>query len=158
MSPFLLPMDRAGMIARIWRDVGSAQTLGHIGGHGGLHCQAASGGARDPIFKSLGLFHLEREASDDGAMACGAGCHACGTLVRRLPRTGKRGEFAKSFVTLRIPPQNIRLFKGDLSASQKAKPDANPFHGLGILDPAYQQDRAFFSADRRDRQITACAR
>jgi hypothetical protein len=65
---------------------------------------------------------------------------------------------AKSYVTLRLPPQNIRVFKGDLSASQKAKPDANPFHGLGILDPAYQQDRAFFSAARRDRQFAIVRR
>lgn len=45
---------------------------------------------------------------------------------------------AKSFVTLRIPPQNIRVFKGDLPAPQKEKRDENPLHGLGLMDPAYE--------------------
>jgi len=51
---------------------------------------------------------------------------------------------AKSYAALRIPPQNIRVFKGDLPASQKAGQDKNPFHGQGLYDPAYEQERAFF--------------
>jgi len=51
---------------------------------------------------------------------------------------------AKSYAALRIPPQNIRVFKGDLPASENGKRDMNPFHGLGLYDPAYEQDRAFF--------------
>jgi hypothetical protein len=51
---------------------------------------------------------------------------------------------AKSFLALRMPPQNMRVFKGDLLPQQKDKRDENPYHGLGLLDPAYQEDRAFF--------------
>jgi len=51
---------------------------------------------------------------------------------------------ARSYATLRIPPQNIRVFKGNLPPSQSGKKDANPFHGEGLYDPAYEQDRAFF--------------
>jgi hypothetical protein len=38
---------------------------------------------------------------------------------------------AKSFLALRIPPQNMRVFKGDLLAQQKDQRDENPYHGLG---------------------------
>jgi hypothetical protein len=51
---------------------------------------------------------------------------------------------AKSFLALRIPPQNMRVFKGDLLPQQKDQRDENPYHGLGLLDPAYREDRAFF--------------
>jgi hypothetical protein len=51
---------------------------------------------------------------------------------------------AKAFEALRIPPQNMRVFKGDLLALQQGKKDDNPFHGLGLMDPAYAPDRAFF--------------
>jgi hypothetical protein len=50
---------------------------------------------------------------------------------------------AKSFAALRIPPQNIRAYKGDLPASQKAGQD-NPFHFEALKNPAYAEDRAFF--------------
>jgi hypothetical protein len=50
---------------------------------------------------------------------------------------------AKSFAALRIPPQNIRAYKGDLPASQKAG-QHNPFHFEALTNPAYAEDRAFF--------------
>jgi predicted esterase len=50
---------------------------------------------------------------------------------------------AKSYAALRIPPDNIRIFKGDLSASQTQVQD-NPFHGEGLSNPVYEQERAFF--------------
>jgi len=59
-------------------------------------------------------------------------------------RENEASLLAKSYAALRIPPQNIRVFKGDLPASEKAKQDANPFHGLGLYDPAYEPDRAIF--------------
>jgi hypothetical protein len=59
-------------------------------------------------------------------------------------RENEAGLLAKSYAALRIPPENIRIFKRDLPASQKDKPDKNPFHGQGLYDPAYAQDRAFF--------------
>jgi hypothetical protein len=50
----------------------------------------------------------------------------------------------KSYATLRIPPQNIRISKGTLlPTSQKDNP-GNPFHGEGLTNPAYADDRAFF--------------
>jgi hypothetical protein len=51
---------------------------------------------------------------------------------------------AKSYAALRIPPQNIRVFKGDLPASQTAGQDKNPFHGQGLMNPVYAEERAFF--------------
>jgi hypothetical protein len=59
-------------------------------------------------------------------------------------RENKAKLLAKSFLALRIPPQNMRVFKGDLLPQQKDKRDENPHHGLGLLDPAYREDRAFF--------------
>jgi hypothetical protein len=50
---------------------------------------------------------------------------------------------AKSFAALRVPPQNFRVYKGDLPASRKADKD-NPFHGEALTNPAYAEDRAFF--------------
>jgi hypothetical protein len=50
---------------------------------------------------------------------------------------------AKSFAALRIPPQNIRAYKGGLPASHKAGQD-NPFHFEALTNPAYAEDRAFF--------------
>jgi Cysteine rich repeat len=49
---------------------------------------------------------------------------------------------AKSFAALRIPPQNIRAYKGDLAASHKPGED-NPFHFEALSNPAYAGDRAF---------------
>ena len=46
-------------------------------------------------------------------------------------RENEASLLAKSYAALRIPPQNIRVFKGDLPASEN-KQDANPFHGLGL--------------------------
>jgi hypothetical protein len=49
-----------------------------------------------------------------------------------------------SYATLRIPPQNIRIFNGALlPTSQKDNP-GNPFHGEGLTNPVYAEDRAFF--------------
>jgi hypothetical protein len=59
-------------------------------------------------------------------------------------RENEASLLAKSYAALRIPPQNIRVFKGALSVSEKSKQDANPFHGMGLYDPAYGPDRAFF--------------
>jgi acetyl esterase/lipase len=59
-------------------------------------------------------------------------------------RENEANLLAKSYAAFRLPPQNIRVFKGNLPASQKEKPDKNPFHGQGLYDPAYEQDRAFF--------------
>ena len=51
---------------------------------------------------------------------------------------------AKSYAALRIPSQNIRVFTGALQPLQSGTKDDNPFHGEGLSNPAYQQDRAFF--------------
>ena len=51
---------------------------------------------------------------------------------------------AKSYAALRIPPANIRVFKGDLPQALRGRSDRNPFHGQGLQNPAYQEDRAFF--------------
>jgi len=59
-------------------------------------------------------------------------------------RENQASLLAKSYAALRIPPQNIRVFKGDLPPSLGGKKDANPFHGEGLYDPAYEQDRTFF--------------
>jgi hypothetical protein len=59
-------------------------------------------------------------------------------------RENEANLLAKSYAALRIPPQNVRVFKGGLPASKNGKQEANPFHGLGLNDPAYEQDRAFF--------------
>jgi dienelactone hydrolase len=59
-------------------------------------------------------------------------------------RENQANLLTKSYATLRIPPQNIRVFKGNLPPSQGGKKDPNPFHGEGLYDPAYEQDRAFF--------------
>jgi hypothetical protein len=59
-------------------------------------------------------------------------------------RENKADLLAKSFAALRLPPQNIRVFSGDLPPSEKDRHEENPFHGMGLLDPAYEQDRAFF--------------
>ena len=59
-------------------------------------------------------------------------------------RENQASLLAKSYAALRILPQNIRVFKGDLPPSLGGKKDANPFHGEGLYDPAYEQDRTFF--------------
>jgi hypothetical protein len=50
----------------------------------------------------------------------------------------------KSYAALRIPPENIRIFRRDLPASQKQGEDKNPFHGQGLMNPAYGEERALF--------------
>jgi hypothetical protein len=50
---------------------------------------------------------------------------------------------AKSYAALRIPPNNIRIFKHDLPASPP-QGQQNPFHGEGLSNPAYAEERAFF--------------
>jgi hypothetical protein len=50
---------------------------------------------------------------------------------------------AKSYTALRIPPDNIRIFKRDLPASQPPGQE-NPFHAEGLTNPAYAEERAFF--------------
>lgn len=57
-------------------------------------------------------------------------------------RENEAGLLAKSYAALRIPPENIRIFKRDLPASQEEGP--NPFHGQGIQNPVYAEERAFF--------------
>jgi predicted esterase len=57
-------------------------------------------------------------------------------------REEEAGLLAKSYAALRIPPDNIRVFKQDLPASQRDGP--NPFHGQGIQSPIYAEERAFF--------------
>jgi hypothetical protein len=59
-------------------------------------------------------------------------------------RENEANLLAKSYAALRIPPQNIRVFKGDLPATQKAGQDKNPFHGEGLMNPVYAEERAFF--------------
>jgi hypothetical protein len=51
---------------------------------------------------------------------------------------------AKSYAALRIPPGNIRIFNRDLPTTQQNGQDANPFHGQGLMNPAYGEERAFF--------------
>jgi hypothetical protein len=54
------------------------------------------------------------------------------------------GLIAQAYAALRIPPDHIRVFKLDLPPAQQHAESHNPFHGQGISNPAYDQDRAFF--------------
>jgi predicted esterase len=54
------------------------------------------------------------------------------------------GLLAKSYAALRIPPEHIRVFKGDLPENLKSASVQNPFHGQGIQNPIYKDERAFF--------------
>jgi hypothetical protein len=50
---------------------------------------------------------------------------------------------ARSYAELKIPPDHIRVFDGGLPPG--IKPGAeNPFHGQGLFNPAYAQQREFF--------------
>jgi tetratricopeptide (TPR) repeat protein len=51
---------------------------------------------------------------------------------------------AQAYAALRIPPDHIRVFQLDLPPAQQNADSHNPFHGQGISNPAYDQDRAFF--------------
>jgi len=59
-------------------------------------------------------------------------------------RENEAGLLAKSYAALRIPPENIRVFAGPLSAAGQAGGSDNPYHGEGLSNPAYAPDRAFF--------------
>lgn len=51
---------------------------------------------------------------------------------------------AQAYAALRIPQDHIRVFQRDLPPAQQSADSPNPFHGQGISNPAYDQDRAFF--------------
>jgi hypothetical protein len=59
-------------------------------------------------------------------------------------RENEAGLLAKSFAALRIPPENIRVFNGPLSPAARAGNSNNPYHGEGLTNLSYAQDRAFF--------------
>jgi hypothetical protein len=59
-------------------------------------------------------------------------------------REKEAGLLAKSYAALRIPPANIRVFNGDLPPALKGTSEQNPFHGQGLQNPIYKEDRAFF--------------
>jgi hypothetical protein len=62
------------------------------------------------------------------------------------PRCADEGTddlIAKAYAALRIPPDNIRVFGLDLSAARRQAKGGNPFHGEGIRNPAYAEQRAF---------------
>lgn len=59
-------------------------------------------------------------------------------------RENEAGLLAKSYPALRIPPEHIRVFKRDLPTTQQNGRDKNPFHGEGLINPAYGEERAFF--------------
>lgn len=50
---------------------------------------------------------------------------------------------ANSYAALRIPPKHIRVFEFDLPPGRPPGGD-NPYHGQGISNPAYAEQRAFF--------------
>jgi predicted esterase len=51
---------------------------------------------------------------------------------------------AKAYAALRIPTENIRIFRLDLPARLHTDNGNNPFHSEGIRNPAYKEQRAFF--------------
>jgi hypothetical protein len=59
-------------------------------------------------------------------------------------RENEAALLAQSYPALRIPPGNIRIFKRDLPTTQLNGKDANPFHGEGLMNPAYAEERSFF--------------
>jgi predicted esterase len=50
---------------------------------------------------------------------------------------------AKAYATLRIPADHVRVFTFDLPAGRQRGSGDNPYHGEGIRNPAYAEDRAF---------------
>ncbi len=50
---------------------------------------------------------------------------------------------ARSYAELKIPPDHIRIFNGDLPADIRPGGE-NPFHGQGLFNRAYAQQRKFF--------------
>jgi predicted esterase len=51
---------------------------------------------------------------------------------------------AQAYADLRIPPDHIRVFRLDLPPARRGTTSANPYHGEGIGNPDYAQQRAFF--------------
>lgn len=50
---------------------------------------------------------------------------------------------ARSYAELKIPRDHTRIFNQDLPAGNRPK-GGNPFHGQGLFNPAYAEQRAFF--------------
>jgi hypothetical protein len=50
---------------------------------------------------------------------------------------------ARSYAELKIPQDHIRIFNKDLPASFQSRSD-NPFHGQGLFNRAYAEQRSFF--------------
>jgi hypothetical protein len=52
---------------------------------------------------------------------------------------------ARSYAELKIPPDHIRIFNHDLPPRlrSKSRPE-NPFHGQGLFNPVYAEQREFF--------------
>lgn len=59
-------------------------------------------------------------------------------------RENMAGLIAQAYAALRIPPDHIRIFRDDLPPAQQQAAKRNPFHGQGVRNPIYDQDRAFF--------------
>ena len=59
-------------------------------------------------------------------------------------RENMAGLIAEAYAALRIPPDHIRVFRDDLPPAQQQAAKRNPFHGQGVRNPIYDQDRAFF--------------
>jgi predicted esterase len=52
---------------------------------------------------------------------------------------------ARSYAELKIPPDHIRIFNEDLPANLQSVPRSeNPFHGQGLFNRVYAEQRAFF--------------
>lgn len=52
---------------------------------------------------------------------------------------------ARSYAALGIPRDHIRVFNEDLPPNLKSvSPSANPFHGQGLFNPVYEEQRNFF--------------
>lgn len=51
---------------------------------------------------------------------------------------------AEAYADLRVPPDHIRVFRRELSPTRRGTTSANPYHGEGISNSTYAQQRAFF--------------
>jgi predicted esterase len=58
-------------------------------------------------------------------------------------RENTAGLIAEAYAALRIPPDHIRIFRLGLPAGRPQGKGGNPFHGEGIRNPAYAEQRAF---------------
>ncbi len=64
------------------------------------------------------------------------GYHARENMARLL---------ARSYAELKIPPDHIRVFEGGLPAGLQSQPRSeNPFHGQGLFNRVYAEQREFF--------------